>query len=105
MIGANPNVPGGDSNTVPLHEASLAGCSSICQLLIKKGASKTEIDAFGKTPADLAINDETRKVIEDSEVDITETEQLESTLLLNSTIGGFQLLDLIITELKSYVTC
>ena len=82
--GANPNVPGGDSNTVPLHEASIAGCISICQSLIQKGASKTEIDAFGNIPADVAMNDETKKAIEETECDITDTEQLETTVLLNA---------------------
>ena len=84
MIGANPNVPGGDLNTVALHEASSAGCSSICQLLIKKGASKRELDSFGRTPADVAINALTKNIIEETEVDITYTEELETTLLLNS---------------------
>ena len=84
MTGANPNVPGGDSNTVPLHEASSSGCISICQILIRKGASKTELDAFGKTPVDIAMNDETKKAIEETVCDITDTEQLETTVLLNA---------------------
>lgn len=82
--GANPNVPGGDHNTTPLHEAAAVGCSEICKKLIEKGASKTARDSFGRMPYDSAIDDETRKVIDETLCDMTDSEQLETTVLLNT---------------------
>ena len=82
--GADPNIPGGDLNTTPLHESSGGGCSDICQLLIKRGADKLARDAHGNTPLDVALNEETKQMIDDTEAEITETEQLETTMSLNT---------------------
>ena len=81
--GANPNVPGGEDNQTPLHEASATGCIENSILLIQMGASKTARDAQGKTPLDVALNEETRKILEDTMCEITDTEELETTVLLN----------------------
>ena len=82
--GANPNVPGGEDNQTPLHEAALAGCVETCRLLVSKGASKAARDAQGKIPIDVALNEETRNVLETTDSDLTDTEQLETTVLLNA---------------------
>lgn len=47
---ANPNVPGGDLHSTPLHEAASHGCVDVCKLLIQKGASKIARDANFNTP-------------------------------------------------------
>lgn len=82
--GANPNVPGGDFNSTALHEAAAAGCADICRLLIQKGASKTARDSQGRMPYDVASTIETRKVIDETMCDMSDTEQLETTVLLNA---------------------
>ena len=48
--GANPNVPGGDIHSTPLHEAAQRGFIDICKVLIQKGASKIARDAHFNTP-------------------------------------------------------
>ena len=48
--GANPNVPGGDIHSTPLHQAATCGCIDICKVLIQKGASKLARDANFNTP-------------------------------------------------------
>ena len=48
--GANPNVPGGDIHSTPLHEAAQRGFIDICKVLIQKGASKLARDANFNTP-------------------------------------------------------
>ena len=88
--GANPNVPGGDDNQTPLHEASAAGCIDNCVVLIQRGASKTARDAQGKTPLDVALNEQTKIILEETMCEITDTEELETTVLLNqSTVPDF----------------
>ena len=88
--GANPNVPGGDDNQTPLHEASAAGCIDNCVVLIQRGASKTARDAQGKTPLDVALNEQTKIILQETMCEITDTEELETTVLLNqSTVPDF----------------
>ncbi len=82
--GANPNVPGGDFNTTPLHEAALSGCIENCRLLIQRGASKTARNSRGKFPFDFALNKETEKVIDETLCEMSDTEQLDATLVLNT---------------------
>jgi ankyrin repeat protein len=48
--GADPNVPGGEDNVTPLHDAAALGCVEICRALVRKGASKAARDAHGNTP-------------------------------------------------------
>ena len=48
--GANPNVPGGDENYTPLHDAVEAGHVEIVKLLIERGADKKLRDKNGRIP-------------------------------------------------------
>ena len=48
--GANPNIPGGDDNYTPLHDAVEAGHVQIVELLIERGADKKLRDKIGRTP-------------------------------------------------------
>ena len=48
--GANPNVPGGDDNYTPLHDAADAGHVEIIKLLIERGADKGVRDRTGNIP-------------------------------------------------------
>jgi ankyrin repeat protein len=51
--GANPNLPGEDDCT-PLHHAASHGHCEIIRLLLSHGASTSQVDIFGDTPADVA---------------------------------------------------
>ena len=77
---ANPNVPGGDENVTPLHDAILSGNADIVQALIEKGADKTALDSDGKTPRDMTSNPELLKLFDDTCCLLTESEQLNQTL-------------------------
>ena len=82
--GANPNVPGGEDNQTPLHEASAAGCIENCIYLIQKGASKTARDAHGQTPLDVALDENTRKALESTQSELTDSDEMDATVLMNS---------------------
>ena len=48
--GANPNIPGGDENYTPLHEAVEVGSIDIVEILVERGANKEARTISGKTP-------------------------------------------------------
>ena len=77
--GANPNAASIDRTTA-LHDAAESGAVLVAQLLIKHGAKKETLNKDGQTALELAANDETRKIIRETESEVTDTEVLETSI-------------------------
>ena len=60
-LGADPNICTND--TTPLHKASSSGFAEVAQLLLSHGAKVDERDVEGRTPYQLAVSDEMKKLL------------------------------------------
>ena len=69
------------------HDAASAGCVENCKILIQKGAQKMARDGIGRVPSDLAKDDETKKAIDETVCDMSNTEQIDATIALNESVA------------------